>query len=87
MFPRQFVSKLASSFFSGGLVLAASLVVGCDSGPSPAEVTKQTAIRNEAVHQEEDKANAILKKQKGAKAPVLRSIKGGINPDAAAAPK
>jgi len=79
MASRKFSPKLASSIVSGGLFLAFAMVAGCDSGTDSSTTSQQSATRNEQVRQEEQKANDALKKQMGTKAPVLRSIKGGIN--------
>ena len=59
-------------------VVVAALAAGCGfSGASPATPTLVQA-QQAVIHKEEDKANAILKKRLGKKAPTLRSIKGGI---------
>jgi hypothetical protein len=78
MRPKLVPPTLAWSALTCAALVAAALAAGCgSSGASPASGTLVQA-RQEAIRKEEDKANAILKKRLGKKAPILRSIKNGI---------
>jgi hypothetical protein len=65
-------------------MVGAAAFAGCGSSADSPEAKQSAQARTDQIHKEEDLGTAALKKSLGKNAPMLKSIKGGLNQGGAA---